>query len=215
MKNQSFAQYKLKITKLEIINYKGKISIGCYHKQQHNRRGNMKYHSNIKKSFEYGLVKEILYNLVLSVFMTLVLAVLMIKVLNLRMDIVLSDSMAPTFHKHDIVVVMKQDAYKENDIIEFKQGKAFVTHRIINVRTTNGKVEYNTKGDNNQQPEEYWVDNSIIQGKVIGIFTDGEHVYDFFKNNYFLLIDLILGIWVLTSTINGESEMRKHNIAKV
>jgi hypothetical protein len=59
------------------------------------------------------------------------------------------------------------------------------------------------------------VNYSQINGKVISVIEDGNHIYQFIKSNYFLFIDILLGIWVLTSTLTSENEMRKHNIAKV
>ena len=60
-----------------------------------------------------------------------------------------------------------------------------------------------------------YVNYNQINGKVISVIEDGNNTYQFVKSNYFLFIDILLGIWVLSSTLTNENEMRKHNIAKV
>ena len=176
----------------------------------------MKYNSAIKDSKEYGLAKNILYNLVLSVFLTLSLAVIIVYAFGLRLDVVLSDSMSPVFYEDDIVVVRAYDEYNEGDIVEYQISEVTkpVTHRIVQKIGSGKDAMFITQGDANGQSDGT-IAYSQIKGKVIGVIEDGNLLYEFVKSNYFLLIDILLGVWVLTSTLNGESEIRKHNIAKV
>ena len=175
----------------------------------------MKYSSDIKEIKEISLVKSIVYNLVLSIFISLALGVVLVYALNLRLDVVLSDSMAPEFRKHDIVIVKPCDDYKIGDVIEYQRstGGDPVTHRIIDKVGKGASAIYVTRGDatSNEDPD---VLASMVNGKVVMIIEKGEHIYDFVKENYFLFIDILLGVWVLSSTLSGEIEMRKHNIAK-
>lgn len=176
----------------------------------------MKYTSDIKEIKEFGLARSVLYNFVLSVFITLVLAVIAIYALGLRLDIVLSDSMYPVFREHDIVIVMPFDDYNVDDIIEFQYSKVTepVSHRIIEKIGSGKTAKFITKGDAVGIEDAATIEYSQINGKVISIIENGENIYNFMKSNYFLLIDIILGIWVLTSTLSNEREMRKHNIAQ-
>ena len=176
----------------------------------------MKYTSTIKDSKEYGLAKNILYNLVLSIFITTALSVLVVYIFGLRLDVVLSDSMSPAFYKDDIVVVRAYDEYNEGDVIEYQLSDISkpVTHRIIKKMGSGKNATFITKGDAND-PSDGAIPYSCIKGKVIAVIEDGNLLYEFIKNNYFLLLDILLGVWVLTATLNGESEIRKHNIAKV
>lgn len=176
----------------------------------------MKYTSTIKDSKEYGLAKNILYNLVLSIFITIALSVLVVYIFGLRLDVVLSDSMSPAFYKDDIVVVRAYDEYNVGDVIEYQLSDISkpVTHRIIKKMGSGKNATFITKGDAND-PSDGAIPYSCIKGKVIAVIEDGNLLYEFIKNNYFLLLDILLGVWVLTATLNGESEIRKHNIAKV
>lgn len=175
----------------------------------------MKYTSDIKDNKEFDLVKTVLYNLVLSIFMTLALSVVAIYAFGLRLDAVLSDSMSPTFYKDDIVVIKAFDDYDIGDIVEYRTGLSEpVTHRIITKEGLGKNAIYQTQGDasgSSDNPITY----SQINGKVITIIKDGNLIYKFVKTNYFLFIDILLGVWVLSATLSNEKEMRKHNIAKV
>ena len=178
------------------------------------KRGNMNYSSEIKDIREFKLAKSVAYNLVLSIFITLALAVVAIYAFGLRLDVVLSDSMAPKFYKDDIVVIREYDDYKVGDIIEYNKGKFSkpVTHRIISKTGSGENAVFSTKGDNADGIEK--VNFANVNGKVISIIEDGNTIYKFVKSNYFLFIDILLGIWVLSSTLSSENEMRRHNIAK-
>ena len=181
------------------------------------KRGIMKYTSDLKEVKEFGLVKSVLYNFVLSIFLTLALGVVAIYAFGLRLDVVLSDSMSPVFYKHDIVVVRKYNDYKKGDIIEYQLSDVSkpVTHRIVEKTGSGANAVYVTRGDANDTEDLSTIKHSQINGKVIAIAEDGEFIYNFIKDNYFLFIDILLGIWVLSSTLSSEHEMRKHNIAKI
>ncbi len=174
----------------------------------------MKYTGDIKQMKEFTIAKDVMYNFVLAIFITLALAVISVWIFNLRLDIVKSDSMSPKFYQHDIVVLRSYDDYDVGDIIEFRRGSTNVTHRVVEKTGAGSSAIYITRGDANPDNSTETVKASEINGKVIGLFEDGEHVYNFIKSNYFLLLDIVLGVWVLTSTISSEIEIRKHNIAK-
>lgn len=176
----------------------------------------MKYTSTIKDSKEYGLIKNILYNLVLSVFITLTVSVLAVYIFRLRLDIVLSNSMNPVFYKDDIVVVQPCDDYNEGDIIEYQLTKSSmpVSHRIVKKIGSGENSMFVTKGDANPNTDGM-IPYACVKGKVIAIIEDGNLLYEFIKNNYILLLDILLGVWVLVTTLVGEIEINKHNIAGV
>lgn len=173
----------------------------------------MKYSSDLKENKIWKITKNIAYNFVLSIFFTLLLSVIAIKVFDIRLDVVLSDSMYPTFTKRDVVVVLKQDEYKVGDIIEYRKGDILVTHRIVEINEETNK--YITKGDNSQSKDnEDGIVKSQINGKVIGHWENGRLIYNTLHNSYFVILAIIVGAWVLSTTISGEMEIRKHDILK-
>lgn len=177
----------------------------------------MNYYSNAKSVKEFEILKSFVYNIVLSIFITLVVGILLVFSFKLRMDIVVSPSMTPKIMVDDVVVVRKVDDYKVNDIIEFQYSNLSkpVTHRIVEIRTNSaGQVEYVTKGDAVSSEDFSTITKDNINGKVIYIWKEGGKKYEFFKSNYFLFIDILVGVWVLSSVLRSEKEMSKHNIAK-
>lgn len=80
--------------------------------------------------------------------------------------IVLSGSMEPEIMTGDMVFVKETDAenLKKGDVISFKDGEAVVTHRIIDVKSENGEVRYETQGDANDSPDQTLVKPSNVEG---------------------------------------------------
>ena len=171
----------------------------------------MNYNSEHKHVKEWELTKKIAYNFVLAMFVTLVILVLSIKIFNLRLDEVLSDSMYPVFSQKDIVVIKPQDEYKKGDIIEYKKGNILITHRIQSYDPETGI--YITKGEFYNAPDEP-VKKDQINGKVIAIWFNGRQIYHIIQENYLLIITLVFGAWVVSSTLSAELERRSHDTLK-
>lgn len=83
---------------------------------------------------------------------------------------VLSDSMSPTFHKDDLILVRQGDptAYEEGDIISFwtviDNQRVINTHRIASVFRQGDIVQYTTRGDANQTNDQYLVSPADVIG---------------------------------------------------
>ena len=78
-------------------------------------------------------------------------------------------SMSPTIEIGDIVFVKIGEEVQENDIITYKNGNAFITHRIIEIDGDS----IIAKGDNNNTQDEAIQRNDII-GKVTYIMNNVE-----------------------------------------
>ena len=75
---------------------------------------------------------------------------------------VATGSMANTINIGDIVVVKVNEAFKENDIIVYKEENSFITHRVIKIDGQN----LITRGDSNNS-EDKPIKSDQILGKVI------------------------------------------------
>ena len=75
---------------------------------------------------------------------------------------VATGSMANTINIGDIVVVKVNEAFKENDIIVYKEENSFITHRVIKI---DGQ-DLITRGDANNS-EDKPIKSDQILGKVI------------------------------------------------
>ena len=86
---------------------------------------------------------------------------------------VLSDSMAPTFHKDDLILVRQGDPadYQQGDVISFwtviNGQRVINTHRIAAVYADGGMVQYATKGDANQVNDEFLVVPADVIGEYV------------------------------------------------
>lgn len=78
-------------------------------------------------------------------------------------------SMSPTMEKGDIVFVKIGEQAGEKDIITYKKGNSFITHRIIEI---NGDSII-AKGDNNNTQDEAITKDAIV-GKVVHIINNVE-----------------------------------------
>lgn len=88
--------------------------------------------------------------------------------LPIRLLIIKSNSMYPTFEINDIVIIRKANIYNINDIITYSEGnKTLITHRIIDVVDT-GVI---TKGDNNNIEDGKIIEFQNIKGKTIFIIN--------------------------------------------
>lgn len=80
---------------------------------------------------------------------------------------VITGSMSPTINPQDIVIVKLTDDVKTNDIITFRVGNDFVTHRMIG--TEEDKII--TRGDANNS-QDAPITKEVIVGKVVFIISN-------------------------------------------
>ncbi|MGG2016106.1 signal peptidase I SipW [Bacillus sp. S10(2024)] len=129
------------------------------------------------------LVRKVISNIISFVLFTImvVLAFVVISskasggdptVMGYQFKAVLSGSMEPTFLTGSVIAIEPTkdgSKYKKGDVITFKEkDNKIVTHRIIDVKNINGKVAYETKGDNNNGPDL----NPVLSENVIGKYAD-------------------------------------------
>lgn len=98
-----------------------------------------------------------------------------------HLNVVVSGSMEPVFHRGDIVAIQKADFFgihefnvsdvKVGDIVVYN-AKWFnqpVIHRVINIQEINGTTMYVIKGDHNNRSDPYYVSGDQITARVINI----------------------------------------------
>ncbi|WP_043933681.1 signal peptidase I SipW [Bacillus sp. EB01] len=93
-------------------------------------------------------------------------------VMGFQLKTVLSGSMEPTFKTGSIIAikpVKDPSLLKKGDVITFwKSQDALATHRIIKVWENEGQMLFQTKGDNNDNPDSEAVVGQNIVGKYTG-----------------------------------------------
>lgn len=111
-----------------------------------------------------------------SLFLAVAFSWFCVGVFPVYPSVVLTGSMEPGIDPGDIVLISKmqeeQDIYdlKEGDVINFNREDITITHRIIQVVSDEaGNVTFQTKGDNNQSPDEILVNPNDINGIVVQV----------------------------------------------
>lgn len=89
--------------------------------------------------------------------------------------VVESDSMSPFFQQNDLVLVRNGKeavAYEKGEVICFRSGDVYVTHRIVKTDTDeNGNALYITRGDANNTPDVQPVRPEQILGSYVTHFN--------------------------------------------
>lgn len=88
-----------------------------------------------------------------------------------QLKTVLSGSMEPSIQTGSIIAVKSVDqeertALKKGDVITFRDENRLVTHRISDVSSTDGHVQYTTKGDNNDAADS----NPVLAESIVAVY---------------------------------------------
>lgn len=90
---------------------------------------------------------------------------------NFKLLAVQSGSMEPAIKPGSVVVIRPAQSYQVGEIITFGQlnskNKTPITHRIIEIKNSNGRVVYLTKGDANRSSDKREVLTKEVIGKVL------------------------------------------------
>jgi len=80
---------------------------------------------------------------------------------------VASGSMGPDINVGDVVIVnQKYDGINENDVIAYKKDKIIIVHRVVKKIKYNDTYLYYTKGDANNNTDEFAIERDMILGIV-------------------------------------------------
>ena len=105
-----------------------------------------------------------------AVFVILLVVGLQSGIFKYRSMSIGSQSMYPNISKGDIVVIEQYDTDEEirsiikGEVLVFKHDGIIIVHRVTNVREKDGRIIFNTKGDNNNAEDAYDIDQSQVVG---------------------------------------------------
>jgi signal peptidase len=79
-------------------------------------------------------------------------------------------SMEPAFHVGDLVIVqdVDPDDVVVGDVVRYKEGSIEVVHRVVEVRTERGRLEFITQGDANNTPDDP-ISGAEVTGRVVHV----------------------------------------------
>lgn len=141
------------------------------------------------------LVKSIA--IVLVLFFGLSLFVLSNQVGGFRSFIVQSASMEPAIMTGSMVVTQyaHPSTLKKDDVITFirpTEERDFITHRVTDIRNSNGYIGIKTKGDNNNNEDNWEVPGGSVVGKVNTSIPYLGYILGFAQGKLGILLFIIL-----------------------
>jgi signal peptidase len=133
---------------------------------------------------------------------------------NYKIKIVMSGSMEPAIKTGSLVVIKPSVHYAISDVITFgKDTKKDVptTHRIIEMRTQEGKYAYRTRGDANENEDMKEVPEGEVIGKVLLDIPYAGYILDFAKKpvGFILLIIVPAAVIILDELQKIWTEIKK------
>lgn len=151
-------------------------------------------------------VSDIIFYVLIVLLIFLTLNIISLKsdegynIIRFRTYTVVSGSMEPAIHPGDLIVIIKSNNFKEDDIITFKNSNQVITHRIEEV-IDDGFI---TKGDNNN-----FIDSDIVReidiiGKVILTIPKFGIVTYFLSERWVISAELILLGFIIILNNRGK-----------
>jgi signal peptidase I len=102
-------------------------------------------------------------------FATLFLIILVSGIFKYQIMAIGSGSMEPIIYRGDAVIFKKvnnTEELKVGDILVFKNNNKFITHRIVSIDENNNTITFTTKGDNNDDIDEFVTHEEDVIGVV-------------------------------------------------
>jgi signal peptidase len=134
--------------------------------------------------------------------------------LGYKMYVIISGSMQPELEVGDIVVVKKinPNDLKKDDVISFRKGQTIITHRIAEVKNAEEKLQFLTKGDNNNTSDKDLVSEKEVEGIVVNkIQKLGKIVLKLRDKTLIIFIILIYYVFLMYD----QSIQKRKNIRRI
>ena len=112
---------------------------------------------------------------------------------------IMSGSMQPTLNIDDNIIVKHSNNYKVGDIVTFKEGNKYVTHRIVDLN--DNKVT--TRGDANTTD-----DPPFDKKNILGKLVFKSKYLNFLVKNRILLILFVILIYLIGLVFNDDKEVK-------
>ena len=144
------------------------------------------------------MIKKIILNALITVLLLFLTTTLVLTLFNINVHAVVSNSMDPTIKKYDLVYIKYLDNeeklnLEEEDIVLINASTPFI-HRIVDVKEENGHIQYETKGDFNEDSDGYY-----DASRMIGIYQARIPLIGFFFVELEITIVLIVAIVFIVS----------------
>jgi len=141
----------------------------------------------------------------------------LINMFGYKSYVIKTNSMEPTINVNDVVITkqIKQEKIKVGDVITFLQDGEVITHRITKI-DDGEKIQYTTKGDNNNIEDTFKITYENIEGKHILTIPHLGKVVQILENKLvFLIILLIILIFLFIQLQNQEKMDNRREKKKI
>lgn len=166
----------------------------------------LKYFNKIFQIFIDILIFIITFFVFISIYNVVASKVFNKKVNGITMFEIVSGSMEPTINVKDLIVVLKTDLIKENDIITYSDGKDYITHRVIKIDGDN----ITAKGDSNNSVDTK-INKSRVIGKVILIIPKGGIIREIILTPK-VIISIIVTLFLFSLCISYVPKEKREKI---
>ena len=113
--------------------------------------------------------------------------------------VVTGGSMYPNLIEGDLIIVKKEDSYKVEDVITYRNDEnGITTHRIIRIEDD----KYYTKGDSNNYEDGYFILKEDIYGKVKYRIEKINKLIEFIWNYKYLCLAVIIIIPIILKVLS-------------
>ena len=128
---------------------------------------------------------------------------------------VISGSMKPNLEIGDVVIIKEIENINKGNIITFKQQDSIITHRVVDIINEDGKIYYQTKGDNNNSNDENLVEFKDIEGIYVYRIPKIGIVISNIQNTTTMII-IILGLYLIYKIlqIKDDRKISRHEKRK-
>lgn len=141
-----------------------------------------------------------------------------INIFGYKSYIIKTNSMEPTINVSDVVVSKKakEKDIKTGDVITFLKDGEVITHRITKISTEEGRIQYTTKGDNNNIEDTFKITYDNIEGKHILTIPYLGKIMQILDNKMLvLIITLIVLIYLFIRIQNQEKKEYRREKKKI
>jgi len=124
--------------------------------------------------------------------------------INLKPFVVVSGSMEPEIPVGSLIYVVKNTSYATGDILTFRMGGEYVSHRLVKTVTLGNQVYYSTKGDANAVFDEALILPHEVVGRVHAILPALGNLTIFYKSSWGLIVGVTIPLYILITTLNRK-----------
>jgi signal peptidase len=139
--------------------------------------------------------------------------------LGTKTYVIISGSMEPNIDIGDIVIVKEikaENQLKVGDIISYRSNQNVITHRIIRIEEDeNGKLQFITKGDNNNTEDDDNITYDNIEGRVEKIIPKFGKIALTLQNKTIILLILIYMYVYFSITIHVKKKKKIRRLKRL